>query len=747
MIDPIDAQHAMDAMSTIAGVNMPGLQVADGGESQPMSDSTLLALIGQKMQSSHQWYGTGKLAEQRMQADQYYRGEPLGNEIDGRSQVVSRDVAEAVDSMMPSLIRIFAGGDQVVIMEPSRPDAEDAAKQATDYINWQFLQQNEGFQIIHTFLKDGLLKRNGIVMAWYETRTSRQKDNYEGLDQAQFQALQNDPTLEMLKCSSYPDPSVPPTPPMPVMNPQTGQPVIDPHTGQPVMQPAPPPPMLFDCTVMSSQPIKKLVVQNVPPDEFIIERRAVSLDTADFLARRRKMAISDLIELGFPRDVVMEIPHSDDNEYSQERIERFSAEDQLPLGTEGENLDPTMRKVWITEAYLRVDYDGDGIAEWRKVTQAGDAALSATSILSNEEIDDHPFASWTPYPDPHRFYGFSVYDKAKDIQDIKSALLRGGLDSIYLANAPRLGAVEGQVNLDDLLDTRVGNIVRLKNPNAIVPIPTVNASPQAFQMIEYMDQVREKRTGVQTASSGLDPNILNSSATGANILNNNNQQRLELIARVCAETGVKRLFRRIFELTCLHEDKPKTVRLRGKWVEVDPRDWKGRMDVTVSVGVGLGDHQQKMQTAMMMLNLDEKIVQLQGGIQGPLLTGKNIYNKLAKVVEAAGWKSVEPYYQDPDTAPPPPPKPPDPQLQIEQTRLQIEQMKMQNEQNSLSVEHAGDQIEAQTVMARAKMDNETKIICAQIAAQAQVPDLDTLVEAVAARLQQQVGNSDQSTPR
>lgn len=704
-----DSQHFSDLVSVLQNqsTSLPQLD--------QMSEQTLLALIGQRLSASHQWYGTGKLASQRMKADQYYRGDPLGNEVDGRSQVVSRDVAEAVDSMMPSLIRVFTSGEQVVVMEPSRPDAEEASKQATDYLNWVFLQQNEGFQVIYNFLKDGLLKRNGIAMAWYETRISRQKSEYTGLTEGQYRTLLSDGSIEVLKFNKYPDTSVPPQQPQPQINPMTGMPMQDPMTGQMVMQPPPPPPMLYDCTIMSSKPEKNLVVQNVPPDEFVIERRASSLDTANYMARRRKMVISDLLELEYPRELVMSIPVGSDIEYTQERIKRFQDEDELPYGTDGENLDKTMRKVWVTESYIRVDFDGDGIAEWRKVTTAGDSA-EAGIILDNEEIDDHPFAAWTPIPDPHRFYGYSIYDQTHDIQDIKTALMRGSLDSIYLANSPRLGFLEGQANVDDLLDNRVGGLVRLKNPNAIIPIPSVNAAPQAFEMIGYMDQVREKRTGVATASAGLDPNILNSSATGANILNNNNQQRLELIARVCAETGIKRLFRRMFQLICMHEDKAKTIRLRGTWVDIDPRDWKDRMDVTVSVGVGLGDRVEKMNSAMMMLNLDQKIFQMQGGLEGPFLTPQNIYNKLEKVVEAAGWKSVQPYYTDPKTLPPPKPKGPTPDQQHE--------MAMAERQAQL------EQLKSQTTLTKTQMDNQTDITVAQIQASSKLYDQPSETESL-----------------
>ena len=708
---------------------------------EPMSNSTLVALIQQKIQSSHQWYGTGTMIDQRIRADMYYRGEPRGDEIEGRSQVVSRDVAEAVDSMLPSLLRVFAGGDQVVVMEPTRQDAEDDAQQATDYINHIFLQENEGFQVLYTWFKDALLKRNGIVMAWHEKRTSRQKDKYYGLTEAQFQLVQADPCYEIVEVNSYPDPYVPPAPPQPVIDPQTGLPAIDYTTGQLVMQ-APPQPMLYDCTLIASKPVQRVVVENVPPDEFIIEQRAVSIDAANFLGRRRKMVVSDLIELGFDPEVVKSIPRGDDYEFSQERLERYTDENKMLYGTEGETLDKSMRKVWITECYLRVDYDNDGVAEWRKVTIAGDGTIQQNAILLNEEIDDQPFSALTPYPDPHRFYGYSIYDQVKDIQDIKTALMRGALDSIYLANAPQRGVVEGQVNIDDLLDRRVGGLVRMKSPNAVVPLPTENAAPHAFQMVEYMDMVRQSRTGVSSATAGLDPNILNSSATGANILNNNQQQRLELIARVFAETGVRRLFRRIFELICTHSDKAKTVRLRGKWVDVDPTQWKGRMDVTASVGVGLGNKQEAMAQAVALLNLDEKIVQLQGGVQGPLLTAKNIYAKLTKVDEAAGYKSVEPYYTDPDTVPPPPPPPPDPAMQIEQMRVANEQMKLEKMAAKEQSDSQQAMFEAQVQMKIAELESQTKIAVAQIQASAAMQG-QQLQQAADAALQKEYSTEGQ----
>lgn len=672
-------EHVTDAIAHIAGApqdttqppnaamfdaEQPGIpQDTAEPQQEAMSESTLKTIVLQHMQDSHQWYGTGKLASDRIKADQYYKGELRGDEQEGRSQVVSRDVAEAVDTVLPSLLRIFASGEEVVKMDAKLPGSEEAAKQATDYLNYLFLQKNNGFEVLYTWFKDALLKKNGIAKVWYETRISRKKDNYEGLSQPELAVLQADAGKQVLN----------------VKQDMTSIEVMDPMSGMPQVQQVP----IFSCTVIRTKPVKKICVGNVPPDEFIIQRRAINADTATFLGQRCKRTASDLIEVGFDPDLVASIPSGDTGELTQERTERFADEDTMAWDSSGENLDPAMRSIWVNEVYLKVDFDGDGIAEWRKIILAGETGTSV--MLCNEEVDDHPFASVTPTIMPHKFYGWSLFDQVVDIQDIKTALLRGSLDSIYLANQPRLGVVENQANLDDLLDSRVGGIVRLKNPNAIVPIPTVMAAPQAFEMTEYIDSVKEKRTGVTAYNQGLDADSLNKTATGINIITNQAAQREELIARVFAETGVKRLFRRLFELTCLHENQPQMIQLRGKWVNIDPRSWEDKMDVTVSVGIGLGNKNQQMQQAMALLNIDEKIVQMQGGVQGPIVTAENIYNKLVKVIEATGWKTPEPYYTDPKNAPPPAPKPPTPDVMKDQTMLQIKQVDLQMKNIDLEI--------------------------------------------------------------
>lgn len=654
---PHDLIHAIDGQEHLNAPQWNGeagnTVEAEEGESVEetgMSEDDLKIFIKHRLENSHMWYGSGKLSAKRIEADRYYRGEPLGNEEEGRSEVVSRDVAEAVESAMPSLMRIFAGGEQVCQFEPFGPEDEEKAKEATDYINHIFMNENEGFMIIYTWIKDSLLKKNGIVKAWHETRMCRKKERYEGLTQEQVQSLYADQSIQVVSVEQYAD--------------QVEMP--DPMTGLPMPQPI----TLYNCVVTAQKPEKRIRVMNVPPDEFIIERRATSIYTAGFLAHRGKRTINDLIECGHDPEKCKAIPRDDERDYTAERLERFNDEEQLPYNGESNDIDPLMRKVWVTEAYVQCDFDGDGTAEWRCVILAGDSTGNGI-ILSNEEITDHPFADLTPVPEPHKFYGQSLFDQTRDIQDIKTALIRGVLDSTYLANSPRYGVVEGKVNIDDFLDSRPGGAVRLKSADALVPIASTPVSAAAMSVIEYIDSVKQRRTGIDSNSqAGINPDVLNSSATGADIINTASQQRLELMARIMAETGVKRLFRIIFQLTCEYQDAPKVVRLRNKWINVDPRDWKDKMDVAVTVGIGLGSKAQQAAIARQLLEVDKTIIELQGGIDGPLVKIDNVYNKLVKLVEAVGYKNPDPYYNDPKNYQAPPPKPPTPEQQIHMQELQ-----------------------------------------------------------------------------
>ena len=297
-----------------------------------------------------------------------------------------------------------------------------------------------------------------------------------------------------------------------------------------------------------------------------------------------------------------------------------------------------MQTVEVHECYLKTDFDGDDIAELRQIY------FSGNEILSNKDVDYVPFYTICPIPIPHRFFGDCPADRTVDIQKIKTTVTRQMLDNLYLQNNTRVGVVEGQVHLDDLLTVAPGSIVRMKNPNALVPIQTPAVGQQAFPLLEYLDQVQAKRTGVTEASQGLDPNILqNVTATAIAALTQASQGKIELIARVFAETGVKDLFKGLLHLLCKFQDKSVILRMRGEYVQYDPREWSNQYDVSVNVGLGTGNVEQKMAMLSMVLAKQEQMLQMLGP-NNPLVSLSQYRSTLGRLVEAVNQETAD--FQD-----------------------------------------------------------------------------------------------------
>jgi hypothetical protein len=515
-------------------------------------------------------------------------------------------------------------------------------------------------------LKDALLQKNGIAKVWWEEGETATRESYLRKTFEEIQLILSDPEVEPVAHNEYQDSGV----------------VIGPN-GLPIETAV----TYHDLIVKRRRSSGAVRIMTVPPEEFLISRRARSIDEAAFVAHRLRKTVSELIEMGYDLDVVDRLPGSEDDDPTGERRERFALEDDHDRNAvDGPNR--AMREVWLTECYLKCDWDGDGIAERRKVTVAG----SGPEILDNEPWDGPlPFVSLTPIPMPHRFFGLSIADLVMDLQLIKSTILRQILDNLYLSNNGR-HIISDQVNLDDLLTARPGGIVRLKNgalpgQGHVLPLDTPLVAAQAFPMLEYIDGVRENRTGVTRYMQGLDADTLNKTASGINQIMTAAQQRVELIARVFAETGVKDLFRKILELVNRHQNAPRIIRLRNRWVPMDPREWTTQMDVSISVGLGTGNKDQMLMHLRNLLDIQVQAIRMQGGVDGPLVRLENVYNTLAKLVENAGLKSADPYFTDPaqrPPAPPPPPAPPQPdptmvalqkQAQLEAARLAFDRQR------------------------------------------------------------------------
>ena len=559
-------------------------------------------------------YLDSETTEARTKALEYYLRQPYGNEVEGRSQIVSGEVAEAIDGALPQLLRVFTQSDDIVRFEPRSQGDEEGAKQATEYCNWVFYTQNEGFSVLHDWFKDALMQKTGIVKAYWDTKVDVTKETYENLSDEQLVLLLSDEQVEVVE-----------------------QDTSEVTTGEMDMEGNP---VIFRThTVMIAKKITRggVKIENIPPEEFLLSKKAVSIKDAPFAAHRKLVTRSDLVAMGFDPTVVDNLPAYDELSFTGERLARYS---QGEMPNQDTSMDNSMQEVEVYECYIRADMDDDGIAEMRQIFYSG------SEILSNEETDYVPFHSLCPIPIPHKFFGESMADRTMDIQLIKSTVVRQMLDNLYLSNNARVGAVEGQVNLDDLLSVTPGGVVRLKNANAIVPMAVPQVLNQAFPMLEYLDNQQSKRTGISDAQQGLDPNVLqNVTAAAVAAATQASSGKLELIARIFAQSGVKSLFMGILQLVCKYQDKPTVIRLRGKFVPIDPRQWSNQYDLEINVGLGTGTKQDQMAMLQMVLAKQEAILQ-QYGPANPLCTVGQYRATLGRFIEAAGFVDSQEFFKE-----------------------------------------------------------------------------------------------------
>ena len=708
-----------------------------------VTELELKNIIGQEINNSMGYMG-GNLSAQRKKSLEYYMGEPLGTEIDGRSQVVSTDVADTVETILPNLLKIFTASDQTVKCEPVKAEDVALAEQATNYINYIFNKDNDGFSILYTWFKDALIEKNGIVKVYWDESEKVEQETYENLNEQEYQILIDNDDVEVVEEESFVDEKA---------KEQLEQiKALAEAQGQ-VMEDIPTP-KLYNCIIKRTTSSGKVKIENIPPEEFLIQRSAKSIEDADFVAHKVLKTRSDLIQMGFDRDVVDNLPTQNTVTMNDERLARFADIDESSIN---DAPDESTEDIEIYECYVKIDMDGDGIAELRKVIVAGG---NANTILENMPCDFIPFCSLTPVPMPHRFYGRSVSELVEDVQLVKSTVMRQLLDNMYLTNNNRVAIMDGMVNLDDLLTSRPGGVVRTKQPPSQVMLPMQNQtiSQQAFPLLEYLDTVRETRTGVTRYSQGLDADSLNKTATGVNTLMSQSQMRMELIARVFAETGIKDLFRRIFELTVKYQNKERIVELNNKFVPVSPTEWKNRYNISINVGLGAGSKDQQIVMLNNILQKQLQAFQLQGNKEYPMVTLKNIYNSLAKIIEEAGLKNVENYFVNPDEGrelvQPSPPPPPTPIEKIEFTRIASEEKRkvaeLELEARKLKAETAEAILGFETKIKEMELKYNTQLDAAKIKADADIEKLVTsnrnktflAAQQSSDKLDQQVSNLD-----
>ena len=654
-------------------------------KSKKMTERELAAHLESEITSSL-GYLDGKLTTQRSDALDRYYGKKYGNEQEGRSQIVTRDVADVIEWIMPSLMKIFTGGDKVVKFEPQGPEDVEMARQSTDYINYVIMRQNPGFSIIYQWFKDALLQKNGIVKHYWDDTSETLREEYKNLTEEEFTALLMDDSIEVKQHTE-------------VGGIEEGEDVIS-------LQPQQ---ITHDVVVSRTYDDGQVRIEPVPPEEFLINKYAKTIEDARFVGHRVKRTKSELIEQGYPKSKVDKAFPNDEADYKAERLARFNHEQSsAPEGDLDEG-------IWITECYVRVDFDNDGIDELRKVTKVGD------ELFDNEAVDSVPFSSLTPIPMPHKFYGLSVYDLISDLQLIKTTLMRNLLDNMYLTNNGRYEVVEGQANLDDLMTARPGGIVRVRTPGAVTPLQTPQLDQNSFSMLGYLDSIREERTGVNKNAMGLSEGALKShqTATGIGQVMTAAQQKIELIARIFAETGMKHLANSVYQLVQKYEKPEKIVRLNNKWITMYPSEWKESLDCTAQVGLGFGNKDMNLMHLGRLAQTIQMIAQHPAA--GMLLKPKNVYNLVAEQIRAMGMKNVDDFITDPGDQDVPQQQGPSPEEQAKQMEAQLKaeeiKVKLQKIQQESALKQQEMQIDAQIAQQNLELKQQEANVEMQIKAQ------------------------------
>jgi len=583
-----------------------------------MDDAELQGIVGKEIEDAID-YIDNWISPIRATATQYYRGEPFGNEEEGRSQVVSMDVRDTVQAIIPSLMRIFHSTERTVEYVPQGPEDVDAAKQATEYANYIINRDNNGFLHMHAAFKDALIRKAGILKCYWDDQTKFETHDLTGLDDNALAALMADPDAEVEIVASE----------------MVGEPQIDPMTGEIV-----PPPSVHAVRMTYVHPDGRVRLEAVPPEEFLISREAKSLEDSDYVAHRRVVTVSELVAMGYDYDEVSSLASAYDE--METNVERYTRNKAL-TNEMNERYDPAMKKVLYVENYIKVDYDGDGIAELRKVCTAGDG----NTILANEPCAMVPFAVFCPDPEAHDFFGMSIADTVMDIQRIKSSIMRNTLDSLAMSIHPRMAITEGMVNIEDVLSTETGAIIRQRSAGQVQPLAMPFVGQQAFPVLQYMDEIKEARTGISKASAGLDAGALQSStASAVQATVSAAQQHIELIARIFAETGMKQLYKIVLHLLTTHQDRARMVRLTNEFVPIDPRVWNANMDVTINVALGRGSDSERMMMMRQISDMQKEAI-MQMGPVNPLTDMSKLANTLKSMTELAGFKDASQFWSDP----------------------------------------------------------------------------------------------------
>ncbi len=569
-----------------------------------MADKDLLTRLKEESETAIGAHD-GQLAEDIKKLNDYYHGKPYGNEEQGRSQFVTREVYETVESLMPYLVRVFFSSDKAAVFEPEDEDDVAGAGQETEYVNWVFYRDNPGFKIGYSWLKDGLMNKVGYI------KISRESP------EPVTSTYKNQSPDEMALLAAD---------------------IADDFEGD--VQAEENGDGTFDIEVSEIRGRDRTVLQNVPPEEFRISEGDIDPDEARYCSHDAPRTLSEIRAMGF--DVQDDI--SDTGDAADTGTLKTDRNEEVAVPDQGEEEEGPGRTVTLHEEYIRFDGDDDGIDELWQVFRVGD------EILSEEKVDLTPFAHWSPIIVPHRHHGNTPIDVMKDIQLLKSKVTRNLLDNQEGIIDGMYAVVDGQVNLDDLMSRRALGIVRETFAGAVRALPTPALDRSAYEVLGLADSWGEKRTGVSERGQGLDPRMFNSNtaASTAELVMTNAEQKQELIARIFGETGFKTAMLKIHKLGLESEEKDKKIRNNnGEFIALSPESWKTRYDMTITVGIGNGSKNQQMVQMQMIEQSIQSIVS--GGGLGTLVTPTNLWNFAMEKTRITGRKDGDKFFTKPES--------------------------------------------------------------------------------------------------
>ena len=669
----------------------------------PMDEADLIAIVTAELENSRDAYSI--IEKNREDALRMYLGNLVGDEDADLSTVVSTDVADSLEWMLPQIIEQLIGKGAVVQFDSMGPQDEEQSELETEFTHFTFMQENQGFVNIYEFSKDALLMKNGVFKIYYDDTPEITSETYTGVTQQEIAVVQNDPTVEIKSIEIE----------------QTMQPDLNMDIGGPpaMMQPQ----QLSTVRLKRTTKRGKVTVGTVASECFFVNsgHNSITLDDARFTAEVSDRTASDLLKLGYDPEKIANAPqHSAD----ESKEYRFNLQGETTLSNYNSSLDDSQKLIQIIEAYMQLDLDGDGISELAKVTCIGDD-YTISDILDVEEISEQPFVAATPWIMPHKFYGLSVYDRVKEIQDGKTSLWRNTLDNIYLQNNREKEVVEKLVNMDDLLLSRPGGLKRVKQAGAIRELEVQPVGNEAMAMMGYFDEVRSARTGVAPDMSGQALPIGQETAHGVERVMTASEALVGLVVRSIAETGLREAYKKVRNLLVRYQDSCTPFKFKDQWIDVNPSQWGERSRMSVTVGTGTGDDMRRQAALQKVIEYQTMLVQ---DPRNTMVDQQQIYNALNDLADAAGLDSAEKYFLNPNSQEGQQKKQQteQQQQQQEEQKKQLEQMMQEMQQKIADAEMGKAQAQLQSAQVKAQkamVDARNQQLEAQIEAAGDAGDL------------------------